>query len=335
MERIQIAIAKARAARDQREGLDQVPGAAEPQSAPELQATKLSGLEPGPIAPVLAVPSRPAPQTEEKAVSSDSNATTLSAAVHGASPSPMLDLMQIDTVWSRIPEMKIRSRLLARHRVVAAEGGAGAAEVDGIRTRLLHMLATKGWRRVAITSPGPACGKTTLAANLGFSLGRQRDQRTLVIELDLRRPAMARALGLHDRHEVAKVLEGDSFFVDNAVRHGRNLAFATNYKSVRNSAELLQSRRAGEALARIEAEYQPTVVIFDLPPLLASDDAMAFLPKVDCALMVASAEVTTIKEIDRCERELASRTNVLGVVLNRCRYMSRGDSYSDYGYNKG
>ena len=44
-------------------------------------------------------------------------------------------------------------------------------------------------------------------------------------------------------------------------------------------------------------------------------------------LLIAAAEKTTIKEIDACERELSSQTNVMGVVLNKCRYMGE-----DYGY---
>ena len=71
-------------------------------------------------------------------------------------------------------------------------------------------------------------------------------------------------------------------------------------------------------------------MIFDMPPMLVSDDAMAFMGQVDCVLIVAAAETTTINEIDRCERELAAQTNVLGVVLNKCRYLERSYGYSQY-----
>ena len=70
-------------------------------------------------------------------------------------------------------------------------------------------------------------------------------------------------------------------------------------------------------------------MIFDMPPMLMSDDMMAFARHVDCVLLVAGAESTTVKEIDICEQDLASQTNVMGVVLNKCRYM--GSEY-DYGY---
>ena len=44
-------------------------------------------------------------------------------------------------------------------------------------------------------------------------------------------------------------------------------------------------------------------------------------------LLVAAAERTRLDEVDKCEHDLAEQTNVLGVVLNKCRYMGE-----DYGY---
>ena len=69
------------------------------------------------------------------------------------------------------------------------------------------------------------------------------------------------------------------------------------------------------------------VIVYDLPPMLQSDDAMAFLPQLDCVLLVAGAEKSRLDEVDKCEQELSEQTNVLGVVLNKCRYTG-----ADYGY---
>ena len=72
-------------------------------------------------------------------------------------------------------------------------------------------------------------------------------------------------------------------------------------------------------------------MLFDMPPLLVSDDTIAFLDQVDCVLMIAAAEESTMGEIDRCGKELARHTQVLGVVLNKCRFMDRDEGY-DYDY---
>jgi Mrp family chromosome partitioning ATPase len=295
MERIQHAIAKARAEREARG--EAAAETREPRERPPREAGRAA---PSPVRGPLPAPA-PAPSAEE-----------------------------ILAAWRALPAPRIAKRQAVRNRLVSLAGGAGAAEMDGIRTRLLQHLRARGARRVAITSPGPSCGKSTVALNLGFSLGRQDDQRTIVADADLRRPQLHKALGIREKHSFAAVLEGGAPFGENAIRHGQNLAFATTHGPTRNPAELLQSRRAADALAAIEEVYQPTVMLFDLPPLLVNDDAMAFLGQMDCALIVAAAEKTTIKEIDRAERDVASQTFVLGVILNRCRYMDRADGYGDY-----
>jgi hypothetical protein len=52
---------------------------------------------------------------------------------------------------------------------------------------------------------------------------------------------------------------------------------------------------------------------------------------VDCALLVAAAGSTTIAQVDACERDIAAHTNVLGVTLNKCRYLDKDQAYGyDY-----
>lgn len=232
--------------------------------------------------------------------------------------------------WLTIPVFSPSPALMARGHVVTFAGSPESVHFDVMRTRLLQMMRANGWRRVAITSPSPACGKTTLALNLAFSLGRQTDLRTLLLEMDLRRPSLSQMLGLREKHHFARVLEGQEPLSDHAVRHGKNLAIAIQYGAARRPAELLNNPATAAALDEIEAEYDPAVMLFDLPPLFAGDDAMAVMGHMDAALIIAAAESTTVKEIDRCEREIAGQTNVIGVILNKCRYME-----TDYGYDYG
>jgi Mrp family chromosome partitioning ATPase len=81
----------------------------------------------------------------------------------------------------------------------------------------------------------------------------------------------------------------------------------------------------------IEAAYSPDILMFDMPPMLVTDDNLAFFDKVDCALLVAAAESTTVQQVDICERDLATQTSLLGVILNKCRYMdTSGYDYTGY-----
>ena len=248
------------------------------------------------------------------------------AAAVASQPGPQAE---VQDAWAELAELTLRPRTIKRNRIVALSGGRDATGIDMMRTRVLQQMRDNGWRRLAITSPTAACGKSTIAMNLAMSLQRQPDLRTMLLELDWRRPSISRMLEIDSQLQFGKVLGGEAAFADNALRYGDNLAIASNQPPLSDAAELLGSPKVPQSLARIEADYAPDIMIFDTPPMLVTDDMMAFARHVDCVLLVAGAESTSVKEIDLCEQELASQTNVMGVVLNKCRYMGAG---YDYGY---
>src|SRR5690606_10391154 len=90
-----------------------------------------------------------------------------------------------------------------------------------------------------------------------------------------------------------------------------------NTQPVRNSAELVQSRRAAAAIGATLDLYRPDIVLFDMPPILTCDDVLAFLPNVDAVVLVAGGGETKADEIEECEQLIADHTNFLGVILNK------------------
>jgi Mrp family chromosome partitioning ATPase len=114
-------------------------------------------------------------------------------------------------------------------------------------------------------------------------------------------------------------------------RLNRNLVFGMNDRAVRNSSEVLQSHQTEELLSALEETFQPDYMLFDMPPMLAADDAYGFLTHVDAALIVVEAEKTPMAQVDVVERQISEVTGVLGVVLNKCNYTD-GVYASDYGY---
>jgi capsular exopolysaccharide synthesis family protein len=230
----------------------------------------------------------------------------------------------VEAAWADIQKSEIDPRRLVKRRLISFGRQAEATAFDVLRTKVLQLTGANGWKRVAITSPLPGSGKTTTAINLAVALARQVDLRIILIDLDMRRPAVARSLGVSGKTGVAPVLEGRESFGRQARRLGDNLAVAMNYAALRDPSDLFLRARTSEVLDEIEATYRPDLILFDMPPLLVNDDASAFLRNVDCALMVAEAGATTISQVDVCEKELAEQTNVLGVVLNKCRFFSDG-----------
>ena len=232
--------------------------------------------------------------------------------------------------WDSIPIGTWDRAHLARNRVVAFGGGVEANAVDMLRTRIVQLMRQNGWKRLAVTSPDKSAGKSTTCCNLLASLSRQTDRRTMLFDLDLRRPALADILGHKGDVNFAAVLAGEVPYERQAVRFSEVSAVSMNYRPERNPSELLLSDRTAAVLAQIEKTYQPDIMIFDMPPMLVTDDTMAFLKNVDCAVIVAGAESTTIDQIDIVEKEIAGQTNVLGVVLNKCRHMDQGYGYDYY-----
>jgi Mrp family chromosome partitioning ATPase len=234
--------------------------------------------------------------------------------------------------WLALGEIGLDPRVLARERIVTRDKTDPAhVPFDALRTRLLKALHDNRWSRVAITSPTKGCGKTMVACNLAFSLARQPETRCMLIDLDLRMPQIAERLGQRDAYAIEPFLLGEVPARDYLRRAGGNLAIGFNTARVWNAAELVQGRRVAATLAGAWDLYRPHVVIFDLPPMLTSDDVLAFLPNVDGLLLVAAGGQTTAREIEECERLMAEHTNFLGVVLNKAE---DGGGTSPYRYEE-
>lgn len=220
--------------------------------------------------------------------------------------------------WAAIGAVGLDARRLARNRIIGG-GREDPAHVpfDLLRTRLLKALAERGWRRVAITSPAPGCGKTFVTANLALSLARRASCRVVAMDLDLRIPNLAPVLGVEDAGRMEDFLAGRVPARRLLRRVGANLALGLNAVPAASPAELLQEPAAAAALDRMETELAPDVILYDLPPALVCDDVIAFLPRVDAVMLVAGGGVTTAADIRACERLFGTETPLLGVILNK------------------
>ncbi len=229
--------------------------------------------------------------------------------------------------WNLLPKSGMTERILDRARIVTAGFGSNAAAFDMLRTKVLQRMKAEGWKRIAITSADKNCGKTTVAMNLAFSLARQKELRTILVDADLRRPSLAQAMRLSPKSGFAQVLTRDVPWPQALIRVRDNLAvLASRGRSV-NSAELLQGDGVPSVLKEIERSCNPDVMIFDLPPLMEADDTLAFLGNVDCALLVTAAEHTTASQIEACVRDISARTALVGIALNKYRAVGAVTGY--------
>jgi protein-tyrosine kinase len=239
---------------------------------------------------------------------------------------------QVAQRWNALRPLQVDKVKLQRRKLVSLDAGRFATPYDMLRTKMLQIANSNGWKRIAITSPSPGCGKTTTCCNLAASLGRQEDLRVVLMDMDMRRPAMANTLMQKGTRSTSDIFERRVDFSEQVGRIGNNLAVSMNYIPMRDPSDIFLRQRTGEIVDEIEFDYKPDIMLFDMPPMLVNDDTSAFMKNVDAALIIVEAGLSTIEQVDMCEKELSVQTNVLGMVLNKCRFQSDGYGYySSYG----
>lgn len=221
--------------------------------------------------------------------------------------------------WEDLQRVDLAPAVLRRHRIVSREATSDATPFDILRTKIVLQMQQNGWSRLAITSPEPNSGKTTLACNLALGLGRQSSLRSMLFDFDLGSPDVHSFFDLKIRYGLPEVIVGNIDFHKQAVRVTENVAVSVAPHPERDPTRYLMMDRTTQLLDEVQNTYAPDIMVFDLPSALSSDKALAFLNSVDCALIVARAEQTSFRSLDRCETEVAANTNVLGVALNGCR----------------
>lgn len=225
---------------------------------------------------------------------------------------------EVEAAWDALESVRLDRAHLGRSRVISfGRTDPAHSAFDMLRTRLMQALREKGWSRVGITSPTKGCGKTFVAANLAISLARQSRCRTLLMDLDLRVPNLAKTLGIRGRRSIRELLTGEAAAEDFLLRPVPNLAVGLNTRRMRNAAEFLQDPETIAVLDGLQARFAPDVVLYDLPPMLACDDVVGFLPQIDGLLLVIGGGITRADEVSKCERLIEQHGPLLGVIMNR------------------
>lgn len=223
-------------------------------------------------------------------------------------------------VWESLSAVQLDAGFLTGNGLFPLPSNQPAAlAIDQLRSKVLHGLASQGWKRIAVTSPTHGCGKSFVATNLALSLARRPSSRTALIDLDLRRPGLAKLLGLSDAPELADFLTGEQPLESVLRRFGRTLALGINGAPVDMASETLHNPDTAIALSAMVDQLDPEVVIYDMPPALGTDDLLAMTPSLDAVLLVVDGTQTSPEDVRACERLFEGRVPLLGVVLNRAQ----------------
>jgi len=181
----------------------------------------------------------------------------------------------------------------------------------------LHYSSDKPLHSLAVASPLPGDGKSTLCLNLATALA-EFASGVVLVDADLRRPTLHKALGLTNDCGLSDVLVGSTNALDavQPTKH-RGLDFMPAGPMAPVPLKLLQSERFERMLAKLLERYR--MVIFDTPPILSVFDCALISAKVDGTVLVLSAGKTDSRSTKRALKRLTQvgNPNVLGVILNR------------------
>ena len=255
------------------------------------------------------------------------------------------------TLLARIPAPPKALRRSNRLVMVASPRGAHAEAFRMLRANLEFVNLDRGARSILVTSALEQEGKSTTVANLAVALARA-GQKVALVDLDLRRPAIAKFFGIPDVHPgVTNIAVGSSTLEQALVEVGRmpspddrgpqangDGAASTTSAGIlkvlpsgplpRDPGEVVNSKRLTGALEELAQRFD--FVLVDTPPLLSVGDAMTLSAHADAMITVARLNMLRRASLNELARALETCPTIkLGVVV------TGAEAEAGYGYGYG
>lgn len=204
-----------------------------------------------------------------------------------------------------------------------------AESIKAIRTAVVFSSAEEGARSIVITSTAPGEGKTLVSSNLALALA-QADQRTLIVDCDMRRPRIHEVFGGQQEPGVSNALVGTSELTEVVRKTATpNLSLMAAGHIPPNPAELLGSSRFKELIRKLRTQFD--WIIIDAPPVMAVTDAAVISHNATGVVFVVGAEMTSRRHAAvAIEQLMAAKARFVGAVLNRANVQRHGYYYSTY-----
>jgi len=220
--------------------------------------------------------------------------------------------------YTQTKVIEISEETLASKHVIASQYSNPQSGVFRmLRTQVLQKMRENNWQTIAVTSPTAGEGKSLIASNLALAMAMESNQTVLLVDLDLRNPRISDYYSLNAEVGLRDYLEGDIELADVLINPGvKGLVILPGKDRAENSAELLSSTKMMNLAADLKAKYDARMIIFDMPPILQTDDVLLASKYIDCTLLVVEDGKNKEAELVKANQLLDSK-KLLGSVLNK------------------
>lgn len=224
----------------------------------------------------------------------------------------------------------LRTMVTADSRLVSMfdRASLGAEKFRFLGVRLRQMQHERTLKKLLVTSTLPAEGKSVVSANLATTLAYRKQQKVLLLDGDLRRPAQGKLLGAPQLPGLSEWLQAGKEAVPN-IHYVEDSGFwvLTAGTPPENPLELIQSPRMPALLEQLSGWFD--WVVIDSPPLLPLADSSVWARLVDGVLLVVREGRTERQQLQRGLGVLA-QAPVLGAVVNDSSNSDHRNYYSRY-----
>lgn len=205
-----------------------------------------------------------------------------------------------------------------------------AEEYRRLKSMLIRETKNDFLNTIMVTSAIDGEGKSLTTINLAVTMAQEIDHSILIIDADLRKPAIENYLGIKYQYGLSDYLTRDINISDILVKTGiGNLVLIPAGHSVKNPVELLSSEKMKALIKELKQRYMDRYIIIDTPPVLPFADTIAIGSLVDGIVFVVKEGHVEKKAVENA-LNLMRNLKILGVVFNAVNETNLDGHYSRY-----
>jgi len=210
-----------------------------------------------------------------------------------------------------------REQLESQRVIAGMYNNPQSAVFRMLRTQVLKKMRDNDWQTLAITSPTAGEGKSLVASNLAVAIAMELNQTVLLVDMDLRNPSLNKYFSLKSEVGLKDYLERDLNLQDVLINPSiKRMVILPGVGRAEDSAELLSSPKMASLVSDLKEQYDSRMIIFDVPPILQTDDVLLAANYFDATLLVLEDGKNKEAEISK-SLQLLDGHNLIGTVLNK------------------